>query len=79
MHLPLCLANDNGLSISWRAVSTYLCYPRLAELDMDYIDLLLLHTPGNPKLRAETWHAMESAYNQVFIFTRILLYANQES
>jgi len=37
---------------------------RLAELDMEYIDLLLLHTPGNPQLRAETWKALESAFSQ---------------
>lgn len=38
---------------------------RLAELDMDYIDLLLLHTPGNPNLRNETWRALEDAQSQV--------------
>ena len=38
---------------------------RLAALDVTYIDLLLLHTPGNPLLRAETWKALEDAHEQV--------------
>lgn len=38
---------------------------RLGLLDIDYIDLLLLHTPGNPALRAETWQALEEAQRQV--------------
>ena len=38
---------------------------RLAALDITYIDLLLLHTPGNPSLRAETWKALEDAHEQV--------------
>lgn len=38
---------------------------RLGLLDIDYIDLLLLHSPGNPRLRAETWQALEEAQKQV--------------
>ena len=38
---------------------------RLAALDLDFIDLLILHTPGNPRLRAETWKALEDAFEQV--------------
>ena len=40
---------------------------RLAALDVTYIDLLLLHTPGNPSLRAETWKALEDAHEQVTV------------
>lgn len=40
---------------------------RLAALDLEEIDLLLLHTPGNPNLRAETWAALEQAHSQVSI------------
>ena len=39
---------------------------RLGLLDVGHIDLLLLHSPGNPRLRAETWQALESAQEQVF-------------
>lgn len=45
--------------------STGAIQDRLAELDVDYIDLLLLHTPGNPRLRAETWTALEDAQSGV--------------
>lgn len=38
---------------------------RLASLDLGYIDLLLLHTPGDPALRPETWKALEEAQEQV--------------
>ena len=31
----------------------------LAKLNTPYIDLLLLHAPGEPSLRAETWKALE--------------------
>lgn len=31
----------------------------LRLIQSDYIDLLLLHTPGEPTLRAETWKALE--------------------
>ena len=44
---------------------------RLAELDIDYIDLLLLHTPGNPNLRSETWKVLEDAHSQVQCHTKI--------
>ena len=44
---------------------------RLAALDLDFIDLLILHTPGNPRLRAETWKALEDAFSQVASYSII--------
>jgi len=59
-----------GLKASVNGNNRSPCKYRLAELDMEYIDLLLLHTPGNPQLRAETWKALESAFSQVWCFCR---------
>lgn len=33
------------------------------KLRSEYIDLVLLHEPGDPNLRAETWHALEVLQN----------------
>lgn len=37
----------------------------LAQLDTPYVDLMLLHSPGDPLVRADTWQALEAAMNQV--------------
>ncbi len=37
----------------------------LSELDTSYLDLFLLHAPGDPGARAETWRALEDAQKEV--------------
>lgn len=39
----------------------------LAKLQTDYIDLMLLHAPGAPETRAETWKALEECKAQGLI------------
>jgi len=39
----------------------------LAKLQTPYIDLVLLHAPGDPSSRADTWRALESLQEQGFI------------
>ena len=34
-------------------------------MQLDYIDLMLLHSPGDPDLRPETWRALEDLHRQV--------------
>ena len=41
------------------------CRQSLAELGTLYVDLFLLHAPGDPGLRAETWRALEDAQKEV--------------
>jgi diketogulonate reductase-like aldo/keto reductase len=36
----------------------------LTKLKTDYIDLMLLHAPGDPKLRPEAWRALEECHRQ---------------
>lgn len=38
----------------------------LAELQTPYADLLLLHAPGDPATRADTWRALEDAQREVW-------------
>ncbi len=37
----------------------------LQLMQLDYIDLMLLHSPGDPDLRPETWRALEDLHQQV--------------
>ncbi|KAI7840058.1 hypothetical protein COHA_006189 [Chlorella ohadii] len=39
----------------------------LSELDTSYLDLFLLHAPGDPGARAETWRALEDAQKEGLI------------
>lgn len=41
--------------------ATAAIHASLARLQTNYIDLLLLHAPGDPGLRAQTWAALEDA------------------
>ena len=34
-------------------------------MQLDHIDLMLLHSPGDPRLRPETWRALEDLHEQV--------------
>ena len=34
-------------------------------MQLNYIDLMLLHSPGDPELRPETWRALEDLHQQV--------------
>ena len=36
----------------------------LRALNLEFIDLLLLHAPGKPHLRAETWRAVEDLHDE---------------
>ena len=39
----------------------------LWKLKISYVNLILLHAPGNPKLRVETWKALEDLQRQGLI------------
>ncbi|GAX80682.1 hypothetical protein CEUSTIGMA_g8117.t1 [Chlamydomonas eustigma] len=38
----------------------------LTRLGLDYVDLMLLHHPADPNLRAETWRALEDSKDQIW-------------
>jgi hypothetical protein len=42
-----------------------LCRQSLAELGTPYVDMFLLHAPGDPATRADTWRALEEAVREV--------------
>eukprot|EP00877_Chromochloris_zofingiensis_P011770 jgi/Chrzof1/6847/Cz02g00240.t1 len=37
----------------------------LKKMGLDYLDLMLMHAPGDPRKRADTWRALEEAHKQV--------------
>lgn len=41
------------------------CRQSLNELGTPYVDLFLLHAPGNPATRADTWRALEDGMKEV--------------
>ena len=51
---------DWGYEAATRAISK-----SLKALDMQYIDLMLMHHPGDRQGRKETWQALEAAHKQV--------------
>jgi diketogulonate reductase-like aldo/keto reductase len=50
--------NNFGRTAAKAAIDT-----SLSKLQTSYVDLLLLHAPGEPKLRAETWKALEELHH----------------
>ncbi len=40
------------------------CRQSLAELGTPYVDMVLLHAPGDAGSRADTWRALEDAVKQ---------------
>lgn len=40
------------------------CLDSLKRLDLDYVDLYLVHQPPTPELRADTWRSMEALLKQ---------------
>ena len=38
----------------------------LRLMQLSHIDLMLLHSPGDPSLRPETWRALEDLHDQVW-------------
>lgn len=33
-------------------------------MGLDYLDLMLMHAPGDPRTRADTWRALEDAVDK---------------
>lgn len=46
----------------------------LRSLDMQYIDLMLMHHPGSQQDRKETWQALENAHKKVTLTQRLLYF-----
>ena len=42
-----------------------LCRQSLSDLGTSYANLVLLHAPGDPATRADTWRALEDALREV--------------